>query len=256
MVKQAFLFVCWLMVIVSGACSEEWSEQQSDHFIVYSKNAPSGFVQNALESAEQIYEKTTTTLGITRYQGWIWEDRVKIYIYDNADDYKQSSGYDWSAGIVSTQNRTISTYPSASGFFDSVLPHELGHIIFREYVGSDADIPLWFEEGVAMYQERGKRFGADDDVRQIMKTGHFIPLSALHDMRLGKGSDPDLVKIFYAEAASVVSFLLEEGEQYRFSRLCDELKKEVRFETAFKKSYMAYQTLNDLDVAWRGYLEK
>ncbi len=236
------------------ASSAEWHEVKAEHFIVYYKNASARFVENTVSRAEEDYKATATSLGFTRYKGWTWNGRVKIYIYDNAEDYKASSGLGWSAGSVQTRSKVISAYPSAHGFFDSTLPHEIGHIIFRDFVGEDAAVPLWLEEGVAMFQEESGRWGSDDEVRRIMEENKFISLADLTGLELNRNSDPELVRIFYVEAASLVSFLLDEGEMYRFARLCRELKSGTRFEWALKKAYMKYQTINALEAAWKDHL--
>ena len=253
MLKSLFsvIFLCFLAG--SPASAGEWREAKSEHFIVYSRNAPARFIQSLIDGAEKHYRKTTTTLGFTRYKGWIWDERVKIYVYDDAGDY-QKSHYGCSGGTAQTGARLIMTYPSARGFFDSVLPHELGHIVFRDFIGPKARVPLWLEEGVAMAQEETGAFGADDDVRRALKEGTFIPLPDLDRRGLTNNSDRAFVDLFYAEAASVVDFLITQGEMYRFARLCREMKDGRRFEWALKKAYMKYQTLGDLDEAWRTYL--
>jgi hypothetical protein len=259
MYKTLFLFILFSFLSWSPLSAGEWREEKSDHFIVYFKNAPADFVQKAIKRAEEIYRRTTTTLGITRYDPWTWDKRVKIFIYDNATDYRSSAGYGWSGGIVGVDGRTIMTYPSASGFFDSLLPHELGHIVFRDHLGSKAVVPLWLSEGVAMYQEEGGRIGADDEVRSAINSGRFIPLKDLSYVVLDGNSNQAFVELFYAEAASVVNFLLTEGETYRFQRLCRDLQEGTRFEWALKKAYMKYQTISDLEKDWRktlGYEEK
>ncbi len=248
------IFYLSLFIILSTEFSlfaGEWREIKSDHFVVYWQKAPAEFAKSALDRAEDIYRKTAMTLGITRFKGWTWSKRVNIYIYNSAEDYRSLAGYGWSAGVVSPDKRTISTYPSAQGFFDSLLPHELGHVIFREYLGPKAAIPLWLNEGVAMLEEEGGRVGADEDVRKALDDGRFIPLKELGGVVLTDGTDPELVKLFYAEAASVTAFLINTGEIYRFQRLCFFLKDGTRFEWALKRAYMSYQTITDLDKAWR-----
>ncbi|MBF0593499.1 MAG: hypothetical protein HQL22_00875 [Candidatus Omnitrophica bacterium] len=234
--------------------SSAWQNIKSDHFIVLYKKAPQQFVENTLARAEEDYQKTATTLGFTRYKGWIGSSRVKIYIYDDAGAYKNSSGLGWAAGSVVTRSRTISAYPSASGFFDSTLPHEIGHIILRDFIGTDAVVPLWFEEGVAMYQEESGRWGADADVLRALVEGRFISVEDMSSLELSRDSNVELVRIFYAEAASLVRFLINEGETYRFARLCREIKNGSRFDWALKKSYMKYQTLQGLEEDWKDYL--
>lgn len=230
----------FLVLSVSAAEAVEWHELKSDHFIVYYKKAPFGFVEKTDTKAEENYKRTAATLGFIRYKGWLWGDRAKIYLYDDVEDYRKSSGLGWAAGSVQTGSKSISAYPSAQGFFDTTLPHEIGHIIFRDFVGMRAVVPLWFEEGIAMYQEDSGHWSADDAVRRLIDERQFISIADLMRLELGRDSDRELVRVFYAEAASLVGFLINKGEMYRFARLCRELKSGELFEPALKKSYMIY----------------
>jgi len=143
------------------AAEKEWKEYKCQHFIVYYNEAPLEFVKNVEEMAERYYEKITDTLDVNRSRSWVWKDRAKIYVYDDQDDYVQrGKTLGWSSGSAFVREKMIRTFPAAHGFFDTTLPHELGHIIFRELIGFDVQVPLWFEEGVAMYQEEAQRWGA------------------------------------------------------------------------------------------------
>ena len=195
-------------------------------------------------------------LGISRYQGWSWDKRASIYIYRDEDDYVQNGGQaGWSHGSTLVRDKVIKTYPSEQGFFDSMLPHELGHIIFHEFVGFIADIPLWFDEGVAMYQEKARRLGADRDVRAAIEKGQFIPLTQLTDMRLYNNTDNDTVQLFYAEAASAVHFLITEFDDQHFYKFLRELKENTPFEEALRKTYMRVKSLEDLNKMWLDHLQ-
>src|SRR6185295_10938486 len=114
------------------------------------------------------------------------------------------------------------------------------HIIFHEYIGFDVDVPLWFEEGVAMYQEKAKRFGANGDVLRALKNGEFISLTDLTNMRLYSDSPPDKVQLFYAESASVVNYMISELGENRFAKLCRELKGGGNFMDAMQSSYVRF----------------
>jgi hypothetical protein len=85
-----------------------------------------------MNAAEEYYRSITNELGFTRFNNWLWEDRASIYIYDDSQEYiaatKQPS---WSAGLAAYREKKITTYLADAGFFDTLLPHELGHIIFR-----------------------------------------------------------------------------------------------------------------------------
>jgi len=236
---------------------KEWNKHKSRHFLIYYDEAPLDFVESVAEMAERYYNEITKTLGFTRYKGWTWDDRAKIYIYNDQEHYVQNSRMmHWSSGTASTRAKIIRTFPAAHGFFDSTLPHELGHIILREFVGFKARLPQWFEEGVAMYVEIAKRWGANEDVKKAIEEGRFIPLSQLTHTRLTSRSDKDLIDLYYAESASVIYYLIEELGEYRFVQFCRKLEKGGPFDWALESSYVRFKTVEDLNEAWVNYLTK
>ena len=241
---------------VHGRKKKEWNEYKCRHFIIYYKEAPLDFVKTIEEAAEDYYAEITNSLGFTRYKSWSWDKRAKIYIYNDSEDYTTSSQQaKWSHGSASVRDKVIRTFPAAHGFFDSVLPHEMGHIIFREFVGFKADVPLWFEEGVAMYQEKARRWGANREVKEAMDDGRFIPLGDLTNMRLYSSTDRALVEFFYAESASAVYFIITELGEHRFANFCKQLKRGKRFEEAIRSVYIRYKDIDDLNKAWVNYIK-
>ncbi len=238
------------------AYAETWKKDRSRHFIIFYKSAPRDFVTAVEESAEDYYDNITRNLGFVRYDTWSFDKRAKIYIYDDHQDYMRSGKYaDWSNGVVSARTKTIRTFPLAYGFFDSTLPHELGHIIFREFIGFHAKVPVWFEEGVAMHQEKARRWGANRIVREAMKGGSFIPIDKLNYVRLGKDTSKEMLQIFYSESASFINFMIKKFGRYRFVRLCQKLKNGIPFEQALKEVYGKYNSLRRLNEAWINYVK-
>ena len=245
------------LMAVSSVSAAEWNEHKDVHFIVYYKDAPQDFIKSVEQMSENYYHEIANNLGFTRYKGWLWNKQVIIYIYHDATDYVQSSQqYQWSHGAASAKERTIRTFPSAHGFFDSTLPHELGHIIFREFIGFQARIPLWFEEGVAMYQEKAKRWGAHDAVRQAIEDGNFIPLAELNKVQLDNNSNPKLVNLFYAESASILYYMIHELGEQRFVNFCKKLEAGETFESGLHAVYVRFRNLNDLNKSWVNYLKR
>ncbi|MDD3375761.1 MAG: peptidase MA family metallohydrolase [Candidatus Omnitrophica bacterium] len=237
-----------------SSASNEWNELKSRHFIIYYKDAPREFIKTVEKSSESYYFDIIDELGFTRDKIWTWDERVKIYIYNDQDDYVASAQQvPWSSGSTILGSKVIKTFPAAHGFFDSLLPHELGHIIFRDYVGFESDIPLWFDEGIAMYQEKAKRWGATQRVKDAIKNKSFQNLS---DLRLTRTSSQDDVILFYAESASVVQYLISEFGSFKFLNFCRNLKKGLSFDRALKKSYYRFENVDGLNKAWVGYLKK
>lgn len=245
-----------LLIPSKSSAEKKWQEHKGQHFIIYYKNAPQEFVENVEKMGEFYYTQIAENLGFTRYEGWTWDNRAKIYIYDSAEDYQAAGrGAAWSNGEASPKSRTIRTFPTAHGFFDSTLPHELGHIIFHEFIGFKAQVPVWFEEGIAMCQEEARRWGADDAVRQIIKDDKFLSLDEMTLMGLSGRMSAEHAQVIYAESASVMNYLLKEWGQMRFVRLCRKLKEGGPFEWAFSSVYVHFKSVAKLNKAWVDYLE-
>ena len=255
--------VMFVMIVLFGIwidpshAKKMWEQQKGTNFIIYYRDVPEDFVNTVMEEAELSFKSVTENLGITRYEGWHWAKRASIYIYKDENDYIQNGGQaGWSHGSALVTMKTIMTYPAASGFFDSILPHELGHIILYEIVGPVANMPLWFNEGVAMYQEKAKRLGSHQVVKKSIENGQFIPLTELTNMRLYKNSKDNDVELFYAESDSIVNFMISELGEARFYKLCRELKNYTPFESALPKVYMRVKDIKTLNKLWMQYLEE
>ena len=249
--------VLFLTTYSSSATAKDWQELKGSNFIVYYREAvPEDFVRTVMDSAEDSFGQVSANLGISRYQSWASEKRASIYIYTDQNDYINNGGQaGWSHGAALISSKTIKTFPSDEGFFDALLPHELGHIILHEFVGPYANIPLWFDEGVAMYQEKAKHIGAGKIVQEALEKGQFIPLTELTDMRLYNNSDRATVDLFYAESASIVNFIITQLGESHFYKLCRELKENTRFVDALPKIYMHIDNLDDLNKKWVNYLK-
>jgi hypothetical protein len=243
---------------LSGYClDEDFKEKRSTHFIVYYKDGVDvDFIDDIIDSAEGYYDDIAKNLGYHRYNFWLWDERAKIYIFNDKDSYQsQTKQPEWSGGCALYQERKLWTYPHAAGFFDSILPHELGHIIFREFVGFGSNIPLWFEEGAASYQEKSKRYAAKSMVKDFIAKKRIFTMPELSSIRsAGDISDNEVAEVFYAEAVSIVYFLINKFDDYRFAMLCRNLRDGIDFDTALDKSYFNIKDSQDLYKQWLRYV--
>lgn len=250
-----FVLVLFFLLSSAGAEGESWKKYDSRYFVIYYKNAPLDFVDNVSETAQELYEEIPRNLGFIRYKGWMTDERAAIYIYDDQQEYQaHAKNMEWSAGQAIVAQKEIRTFPSAAGFFDSTLPHELAHIIFREFIGN-TPVPVWLDEGVAMYQEKAKRWGANKVVGQAIKKGQFIPLSQLTAQRLSQEKDKEIINIFYAESASIVYYMVVELGEARFENFCRKLSQGINFEQALDENYGRFRNIEDLNDRWVEYLK-
>jgi len=234
-----------------------WQKLKGQDFtIFYRANVPDDFVQTTMDTAEDELKRVTDNLGITNAPSWSGDRGIKVYIYSDREDFVKNGGQAlWAHGASLVKTRTIKLYPDASGFFDTILPHELGHIVFRDYIGFTAMVPLWFEEGVAIYQEKAKRLGSNKTVLDTIENGQFIPLTQLTGVRLYKDTKSQIVDQLYAESASAVYYLITELGDQEFYMFCSELKNGTAFEEALHKVYLRFKNTDELNQAWVDYLQ-
>ncbi|TBR17681.1 hypothetical protein EPO66_02315, partial [bacterium] len=242
-----FLFLGPLPAETNG-----WKEFKSTHFIVYYKNAPEDFISKTSDKAEGYYNKIADDLGFRRYNFWLWDNRAKIYIYDDAKAFQLATGQpSWSAGCANVNDKIINSYPYAETFFQTILPHEIGHIIFREFVGFDnPSIPLWLDEGVASYQENLRSAMARDMLRSVLREKKLLSLSQLSQFNPHFSRDSYTVGLFYAESVNLVDFLIREYGTDNFVSFCQGLRDKKNFERALSSVY-PFDNFNEFDEAWQ-----
>jgi len=246
-----------LCAISSAQDEVKWNTEKSTHFVVYYKNAPPDFIKQLIEKSEEYYNKIADNLGFMRFNFWLWDNRAKIYIYDDTKDYQTSTGHpSWSGGCAIASQKKIQTFPYAHGFFESILPHEMGHIIFREFVGFDNyAVPLWLEEGVASYQEDYRRSMSSWVVKEAVKKGSFMNLEKLNNFSPKSEKDNTIVNLFYSEAVSLVDYLIKEFGKDRFVLFCQNLRDKRDFQRAIASVY-PFSNIRELDLAWQKYINK
>lgn len=223
--------------------SSEWEELKGNHFIVYyNRNSDRHVAETVLRRAEDYYRRIGEEIGYTRYSNfWTWEERVKIVLFADQASYVKTTGQpDWSVGYANRdtqlfESRSIVSYNQQSGFYESILPHEISHLILRDFIGEE--IPVWFDEGVAQLQEADKSEIAQQMMSILAKRGQTVPLDTLVRWNIRKEQDQMKIKVFYAESLSVVEFLIGQYGSQDFGRLCRQMRDGKNFEEALRSVY-------------------
>ncbi len=273
----AFFFL-WI-VFTPKVFAQEWQEISGEHFIVYFIQDDK-FAKEVADRAEFYYQRIATDLGYPRYSKfWTWDNRAKIYVYPDHESYLKATGQPkWSQGVAQYKTRSIISYVWSSGFMDSLLPHEMAHLIFRDFVGFKGEIPLWLDEGVAQWAEEPKRNQIKAMARYLYDSDTIIALSDMMklDIRLitddskvyirptrTKTGEPgvlflskgNLINTYYLQAVSLVGFLIEKYGSYAFADFCRELRDGKSMEDAFRGAYpVRINNLDELENKWREYL--
>ncbi len=227
--------------------AQPWNNvEKSKHFIIYYQQAPPEYINRLVAEVEHYYTNISDYLGFKRFDFWLWDNRCKIFLYPDVGQYLGLTGAaSWSRGHVQVIKKEISTYIWQEMFFDTILPHEIGHIIFREFVGYTKELPLWLDEGVACMQEYESK-------ERLLIAKSLVSLGLhthLDELSKIKGDVVIIPFIFYSESASLVDFLLRRFGRSKFVDFCRQLRDEQDWQSALKNIYK-FKNLEELERFW------
>ncbi len=273
-------FILSIPCVVRAA---EWKELKDEHFIVqYAPSVPESFARQVLFEAERYYKRIAENLGYARSSDfWTWDKRARIYLYKDREAYLQSGDHPpWSEGVADYQKKSVLSFYGSSGFTDSILPHEIAHLVFRDFIGIQHEIPLWLDEGVAQWAEEQKGpqirslvrlmytkdslLTLDDmmklDVRTIVhKNNVYIrpTITRQGDKGVLFLTGDALVNSYYLEAASLVSFMIDKYGALDFSNFCRAIRDGKSVEEAIRSVYYTHiRDMVEFEECWRKYIEE
>lgn len=255
-----FVFLMSLLALSPNVVSaeENWKELRGDHFIIYYLNDDK-FAADVLQKAEGYYKNIASDLGYQRYSDfWQWENRVKIYLYTTQEEFLKATGrQDWSHGMADYTAKEIRSYMWKEGFVESLLPHEITHLVFRDYVGFKGEIPLWLDEGVAEWEEPHKRAIARESMKVFLAEERKFSLRDLTQIDIRNVKIELAVKLFYVQSVSVIDFMISQHGADDFITFCRQLRDGKTLDEALKFSYSgSIRDLNELEEQWNQYVSK
>lgn len=241
---------------------KDFKQMRSSHFVInYHKDVEYSHVNKIKNTAEKYYRIITQEFNLIRKDFWSWENRAKIFIAKDRNDY--NSRFEcpsWSGACVDYINKKIYTFPNHQQF-EAIFVHELTHIIFREYVGM-GHLPLWFDEGTACYVEDkyvSKKYkNSLFFLKKKIKNNEYIKLTDLSNItgEILKNYPNEDVRFFYLESYSIVNFIKTKYGNRKFYDLKQALKKGYSFEEALEKKFYGIKDLDDLEKAWKNFYLK
>jgi hypothetical protein len=231
-IRFPVLVFVWVFLGLSSHAShaESWQVHTSDHFQVFFAE-DSAYATQVSQTAESLYHRLQAELGFDRAVKkhqvfWLWDDRCRIYIYRSHAEYLAATGAPrWSGGFVRYRERTVYSFQQAETFLESILPHEMAHLMFRELVGYDNPrVPQGVDEGVAQFAEMLDRDLESDPMAERVAGGNYLSLDQLRDLQ-PQWLDNETARLFYAEAASSTRYLVEHMKAAEFQTFMEELRK-------------------------------
>jgi len=250
--RAIILNFVFIIFSISGY-AQTTKELRSEHFVINYAPEAEGSVYKVKDDAEYFYRKITQEFGLVREKLWSWDDRTKILIAKNKEEYlKNFSCPSWSSACVDYRNRIIYTYPMQEGF-SSILMHELTHIIFREYIGYNR-MPLWLDEGMATYIEYRDTAQCSmlvASIKKVIEENKYIKFKDIGSTySIASGSDTPL---FYAQAFSMVYFLKERFGRDDFSEFLSYLRSGSSLDEALRKAFQIIENTESFESNWKRF---
>ncbi len=226
-----------------------WQERSERGVTVYWYRGGDSFGAELLQIATRTLDKLQQEIGTSI------SDPVKIYAYANQRDMLgalQANEVEWVGGQAWPDLGLIVGVigPGDSDEARRLIPHELSHQVLHQATANPyGGLPVWFDEGLAVYNEEVSNSGFADLVDDAARSGRLIPLAAL---AASFPADPELALQSYAQSQSVVAFIISTYGEAKLQELVAAFRSATPVETALQR--VLGISVDELDAAWRATL--
>ena len=208
-------------------------------------NGDASFGQQLHDSAAQALVRLSQDVGVST------KNPVDIYIYASQNDMLASVLYapSWSGGKPYPQNNIviIGVPPDQLDSGKSIEAHELTHVLIGHLTFSCLGfIPLWLDEGLAMYGQGGVEAVEQAQFDQA-KAADQLP--SLRSLTGAFSAEYSRASLSYTEAYDVVIFMIETYGRDKMTALLLDLRDGQTADQALQALY-GFDT-DGLEEAWR-----
>ena len=228
--------------------THDWQSLGNEQVIVYWYDQPDDFGGALFEAAAEGYEHVAAITGVTT-------DRVaRVVIYNNHTDfcafYAPNSCQDWVGGQAFA-GITVQQGTNQDWLTYEVVPHELAHVLYNE-VFSDTwvRVPTWFNEGIAVYNERHNHLDDMNLVVEAAADDELIPLR--HMGTQASGLSHGDIHLWYSEAYSLVAFIADVYGQEKLGEVILTLADNHPMEETLQ--LVLGMDLIEFEMGWREWL--
>lgn len=229
----------------------QWQKLENDKVALFWYDGDQSFGQ-------QIFDKANLTLNsIQNDIGATLEQKSQIFIYGDRPDFLDALGpgnHEWAGGTIDDTFGIVLIDADAESldYALSTTPHELTHLVIAQDLKGpykDVSIPLWMNEGLAVYHEYTP---PQNEPRFAQALQKGIRSNTLHRLRALSSSFPNdasVVELAYGEAYSVVAFMLDHYGPAKVSQLMTLFKGGTTADDAFMQVLGVDQ--DGLENLWR-----
>lgn len=243
-----------------GRVEDQVRVETSPHFVVRARNAK--LARLVAQSSEKALERICNFV----LAGQEYPHSIDIYVWTDAADFvaHAEDAPEWSSG--SSSYRVVNNIPTrridltqldqagrfVPALLDSILPHEMCHLVVNEFLGSSS-LPLLFNEGLAMLAEYHADPGRILLAASALASDKGIALDRLVSLHRSELDDPS---VFYAEAFSFMEYLHDRLEPAQFRAVLENLRDGCTVQESILRALYVPERenfLKELEDAWRDH---
>lgn len=222
-----------------------WQNLRSGNLVLHWYTGTQAFAQQLLDSGAASVGRLHAQLGD------LPPGDVDIYIYDSSEAMRASILFEpaWSGGLAFPESRVVilGIGPGDLDWGLGAVAHELAHVVIGNLVSHCySSLPTWLNEGLAVVAQGGPDSESQQLFNQALAANSLLPVRALNN---GFAEDSGRASLSYAEAYSLVSFLLKSYGQPKMLDLLGLLQAGYRYDHALQQVY-GFDS-DGLEAAWR-----
>lgn len=218
---------------------KDWKNVKNDFMTIYYYGDREPQAQAFLKAGQETYDRIGKQLLKTRLK----QTPVKVVVFATESELEEArrGGATSEDKVVQNcgfkvENDIMMMIPVACGSADrtETLRHEFTHILNDAAgFGTLAKPSSWLDEGTAVYGQTEPGSGYKDAVDAAARANRLIPFAQMTNLT----SDARLVNLFYGQAWSMVSYLIDKYGPDKFAQLFATIKSGTREDQALQKVY-------------------
>ncbi len=182
---------------------------------------------------------------------------INLWIYETIADFHGSlapGSYEWVGGVAfpTLREASIVVVSTSDDTLVRDMPHELTHLIFHQLTGTRIDVPTWFDEGLAVYNQV---YHEPDMALHFNKALQTQALLRLYDISSGFPADAGQAYLAYAESWNLVDYMYSTFSQSKMTQLIKDVGNPLTDINADFQQVLGVDELH-LENQWRLHLHQ
>jgi hypothetical protein len=250
---------CWFFIIILQLFSalvssaSDYRRVDTTHFLFYYHSQDKQVMKPLINDAEELRNEIMKDLGFD------FKEKTKVYMAPSTKKYHEiQPGVEipsWSAAVAYPSLRLIiiqSPRATKNKHIDlkKLFKHEFTHIALGKAFSKKEKIPMWLNEGLAMYESREWDLSRVSAMTRGVLTDSLIPLSEITDRF---PFEADKAELAYSESFYLISFLITKYGRENFHRFIKEYSGGKGLKELLIEVYGI--TWEELEKKWKNYLK-